>query len=43
LEGRGGEGGELSFLCLRPSAKLMAAGNKLLSRGFQSLLISHDI
>jgi hypothetical protein len=29
LEGRGGEGGELSFHCLRPSTKLMAAGKKL--------------
>jgi hypothetical protein len=26
-EGRGGEGGELSYQCLRPSTSLMAAGN----------------
>jgi hypothetical protein len=34
LEGRGGESGELSFQCLRPSTKpstsLMAAGKNLL-------------
>jgi hypothetical protein len=30
--GWGGEGGELSFQCLRPSTSLMAAGNKLMGQ-----------
>jgi hypothetical protein len=35
-EGWGGEGGELSFQCLRPSTSLMAAGKKITINNFDS-------
>jgi hypothetical protein len=38
-EGRGGEGGELSFQCLRPSTLLMAAGKNVDGRRQKFIIV----